>query len=209
MEKIRVLIADDHAVLRAGLGMLINATQDITVVGEAADGEEAVKQTKALRPNIVLLDITMPGNKGMKTLSAILETSPQTKVLILTMHEDPAYVRSALASGASGYLVKKVADAELISAIRAVHRGRIFVDSSQTSESIFTSKARGLLSEREMQVLQFLAQGFTHQQIARRIFVSVKTVETYRSRLAKKLELHTRADIVRYALEVGLLTPEQ
>jgi two-component system response regulator NreC len=138
------------------------------------------------------------------------------------MHEDPAYMRSAMAAGANGFLIKKAADTELISAIRAVHRGRIFIDSTQTDEPDYFLKtnhsinhhsspnhhARSLLSKRELQVLQLLAQGYTNQQIALKIFVSAKTVETYRARLAKKLELKSRAQLVRYALEVGLLTAD-
>jgi two-component system response regulator NreC len=221
MTKIRVVVADDHAVLRAGLRMLIHAQPDMEVVGEAGDGEEALETTKQFRPDLVLLDITMPGNGGLKAIESILKNCPRTKVLVLTMHEDPAYMRSAMAAGANGFLIKKAADTELISAIRAVHRGRIFID-SQTDEPDYFLKtnhctnshsshnhhARSLLSKRELQVLQLLAQGYTNQQIAVKIFVSAKTVETYRARLAKKLDLKSRAELVRYALEVGLLTAD-
>jgi two-component system, NarL family, response regulator NreC len=219
--KIRVLVADDHAVLRAGLRMLINAQPDMEVVGEAADSVEALKTADELQPEIVLMDISMPGNGGgLRAMEHILERSPRTRVLVLTMHEDPAYMRSAMAAGANGYLVKKAADTELISAIRAVHRGRIFIDSAQADDSPFlhTSShgvrdhlhaSKSLLSERELQVLQLLAQGYTNQKIAERIFVSVKTVETYRYRLTRKLELHSRSDLVRFALEVGLLNPDK
>lgn len=222
MNKIRVVVADDHAVLRAGLRMLIHAQPDMEVVGEAGDGIEALESAEEHRPDLVLLDITMPGNGGMKAIENILEKCPRTRVLVLTMHEDPAYMRSALAAGANGYLVKKAADTELISAIRAVHRGRIFIDSAQADDSPHFMKsnhmcrdhnhhahhAKSLLSKRELEVLRLLAQGYTNQQIGIKIFVSAKTVETYRARLAKKLELRSRAELVRYALEVGLLTAD-
>lgn len=220
MAKIRVVLADDHAVLRAGLRMLIHAQPDMEVVGEAADGCEAVDAVKALVPDVIIMDISMPGNGGgLKAIEHILENRPATRVLVLTMHEDPAYMRSAMAAGANGYLVKKAADSELISAIRAVHRGRIFIDSTQGDDGSFMHttphggrdhfhQSKSLLSERELQVLQLLAQGYTNQQIAERIFISVKTVETYRCRVTKKLELHSRSDLVRYAIEVGLLNPD-
>ena len=210
MARIRILIVDDHTLFRVGLRLLISTRSDMEVVGEASDGDEALLLSKSLKPDIVLMDISMPGKSGIKATEEILEGCGQTRIVVLTMHEDPAYVRSALAAGASGYIVKKAADTELISAIRAVYRGRTFIDSTQADEAMFPSNgkrkhAHGQLSEREYQVLKMLAGGFTHQQIAQKISISVKSVETYRSRLTKKLELHTRADLVRYALEIGLL----
>jgi two-component system response regulator NreC len=216
MPKIRVLITDDHAVLRAGLRMLIDAQPDMQTVGEAADGEEAIRKAKELSPDVVVMDISMPGNGGLKAIDQVLEQS-HSRILVLTMHEDPAYVRSVLAAGATGYVVKKAADSELISAIRAVHRGGIFIDSSNVDKSLFTKEvtngnrkpAVGLLSDREVQVLQLLVEGYTNIEIANRIFVSVKSVETYRSRLTKKLGLQSRAELVHYALEIGLLNPDK
>jgi DNA-binding NarL/FixJ family response regulator len=221
MEKIRILIADDHAVLRAGLRILINTQPDMEVVGEAADGSEAVRKAVETEPNVALMDITMPASGGIKAIERIRQECPQTRVLVLTMHDDIAYLRSALAAGGSGYVVKKAADSELLSAIRAVHKGHMFVDLASDRinvQDVLVSRAvkaqtrlgggpKSLLSQREREVLHLVAQGYTNQQVADRLCLSVKTVETYRSRLVEKLELRNRADLVRYALEIGLLGP--
>ncbi len=219
IHKIRVMIADDHAILRAGLKMLVNALADMEVVSEASDGEKAVETARETRPDVALLDLTMPRVGGMKALEKMARDCRETRVLVLTMHDDPAYLRSALAAGASGYLLKKAVDAELIAAIRAVHRGGIFVDPRLANVLIQDVLAKGktkagstrpvkILSDRELQVLTLVAQGYTSAEIAKRIFVGVKTVETYRSRLAEKLGLRTRRDVIRFAVQMGLLTPE-
>jgi two-component system response regulator NreC len=213
------MIADDHAILRAGLRMLINAQADMEVVSEAPDGEKAVQATQETRPDVALLDLTMPGGGGMKALQEIMRKCRKTRVLILTMHDDAAYLRSVLAAGASGYLLKRSVDAELLAAIRAVHRGGTFVDPSLAGVLVQDLLAkRGtkacsgrpvkILSDREWQVLSLVAQGHSSQQIAKRIFVGVKTVETYRARIADKLGLRTRSELVRYAVRMGLLTAE-
>ena len=215
MGNIRVLIADDHAVLRAGLRMLITAQPDMEVVGEAADGDEAVRKTLETRPDVAIVDITMPGSGGINAIERIRGASPATRVLVLTMHDVPAYLRSALAAGASGYVVKRAADAELLSAIRGVHRGRTVLD--PTLAVMVVRRALGkkqpgeplggrgnVLSPREREVLDLVAQGYTNQQMADRLGLSVKTVETYRSRLVEKLGLQSRADLVRYAIDSGL-----
>jgi two-component system response regulator NreC len=211
---IKVLIADDHSVLRAGLRMLLSAQSDIEVVGEAADGVEVSRSARALRPDIVLLDLSMPGPRSGNVIRAVLRACPTTRVLILTMHDDAAYLRSALSAGASGYVVKKAADTELLSAIRAVHAGRTFVDLTRTSglEPLSAPmKAAGQwpppkkLSRQEREVLRLLAQGHSNQQIADKIRLSVKTVETYRTRLSEKLGLKGRAELYRFAAESGIL----
>jgi two-component system, NarL family, response regulator NreC len=220
MEKIRVLIADDHAVLRAGLRMLINTQTDMVVVAEAGDGLEAIHVATDTRPDVVVMDISMPAFSGIQAIEQIREALPETHILVLTMHDDAAYLRSALAAGASGYVVKKSADSELISAIHAVHRGQMFVDLASSSgaiqealldrpskDHIRANDAKGLLSQREKAVLALVAQGYTNQQVADRLSLSVKTIETYRMRLAEKLELRSRADLTRYALEIGLIGP--
>lgn len=212
--KIRVVVADDHSILRAGLRMLINAEADMTVVGEAADGKEVEVVVRKAMPDVLLLDITMPSGGGIKALEQVRRSFPQVRVLILTMHEDPAYLRSVLGAGASGYVLKRAVDADLLFAIRAVHRGGTFVDPSlaQTLLPQVGGVAAGkghVLSPRERQVLQLVAEGYTNQQIAERIFVGVKSVETYRARIGQKLSLNNRADFVRYALEAGLLTSEE
>ena len=221
MSKIRLLIADDHAILRAGLRMLINAQPDMEVVSEAMDGHEALLKARQLKPDITLMDITMPKASGLQALEQLRQVCPQTRVLVLTMHDDPAYARSVLAAGGSGYVVKRAADSDLLAAIRAVYRGRTFVDPTLAGslvQDLLGKQAsagpadggvrRSLLSPREREVLRLLAQGYTNQQAAKWIMVSVKTVETYRARIAQKLGLHSRAELTRYALESGLLTPD-
>ena len=217
--KIRVLIADDHAILRAGLKMLVNAQPDMEVVAEASDGAKAVLAASETRPDVALLDLTMPGSGGMRALEEMARNRHKTRVLILTMHDDPAYLRSVLAAGASGYLLKRTAHVELLAAIRAVHRGGTFVDPSLADvlvQDVLAKrgpKARprrpvNILSDREQQVIKLVAQGYSSQQIAEQIFVGVKTVETYRARIADKLGLRTRSELVRYAVRMGLLTAE-
>ena len=217
MTQIRVLIADDHSVLRSGLRLLLGAQSDIDVVGEAADGVEVTQKARELRPHVVLLDLSMPGPHSGDVIREILRASPKTRVLILTMHDDAAYLRSALSAGASGYLVKKAADSELMSAIRAVHAGRTFVDLTRTTglEPLAFSEQVGgqgqapkKLSRREREVLRLLAQGHSNQQLAHKIDLSVKTVETYRTRLSEKLGLKGRAELYRFAAESGLLDAE-
>lgn len=217
--KIRVMIVDDHAILRAGLRMLVNAQADMEVVSEAPDGEKAIQGVREAKPDVTLLDLTMPRVGGMKALQEIARNCRETRVLVLTMHDDPAYLRSALAAGASGYLLKRAVDAELIAAIRAVHRGGIFVDPRLASILVQDVLAKrgtkadptepvNILSDRELQVLRLVARGYSSAQIAKQISVGVKTVETYRSRFAEKLGLRTRSDVIRFAVQMGLLTPE-
>jgi two-component system, NarL family, response regulator NreC len=202
----RVLLADDHAVLRAGLALLINSQRDMLVVAEAADGTEAVEAARKIRPDVVILDLTMPNLSGFDALRQILHECPGTRVLVLTMHDDPAYGRSVLAAGALGYVTKKAADRELLLAIRTVREGRHFVDVTQAEAML---PPRGTeLSRREREVVALLARGHTHQEIADRLALSIKTVETYLARVAAKLGLRRRADLVRYALDTGLLDRE-
>jgi DNA-binding NarL/FixJ family response regulator len=199
--------------------MLVNAQADMEVVSEAADGAKAVQTARETKPDVALLDLTMPRVGGMKALEEMVRDCRETRVLVLTMHDDPAYLRSALAAGASGYLLKRAVDAELIAAIRAVHRGGIFVDprlagvlvqdvlAKKTTKAGSTQPAN-ILSRRELQVLKLVALGYTSAEIAGRLFVGVKTIETYRSRLAEKLGLQSRSEVVRFAVQMGLLTPE-
>jgi DNA-binding NarL/FixJ family response regulator len=219
MTKIRILIADDHAILRAGLRLLINDQPDMEVVGEAADGHEALRQTRQANPDVLTLDLTMPGSGGLKTLEGLRQACPQTRVLVLTMHEDPSYLRAALAAGVSGYVVKSAVDAELLAAIRSVAQGRTFVTITLSDrgthqvlgDTAVTAVAPRapvkLLSSREQEVLKRLAQGYTNNEVGTQLCLSVKTIETYRARLADKLGSRSRADLTRYALEMGLLDP--
>lgn len=217
-EKIRMLLVDDHAVVRAGLRLLINAQPDMEVVGEAADGTEAIEQTVALSPDVVLLDLSMPGLSGLSALGIIRQKAPQTRILVLTMHDEEGYLRQVLAAGGSGYVAKKAADVELLSAIRAVNRGEVYVYSSLTRALVkgeLGGRQQGAtetpdqferLSERKKTILHLLVLGYTNKQIAEQILLSVKTVETYRARLMEDLNLRTRAELVRFAVKKGLLT---
>jgi two-component system response regulator NreC len=222
MAKIRVLIVDDHAIVRAGLRMLINPQPDMEVVGEAADGHEALRQARQANPDVLTLDLTMPRGGGLKALEGLRQACPQTRVLVLTMHEDPSYLRAVLAAGGSGYVAKSAVDGELLAAIRSVAQGRTFVTmnlSDSEAHHVLGDRATRtasaprapiqLLSAREQRVLQLLAQGYTNQEVGTQLCLSVKTIETYRARLADKLGLRSRADLTRYALEVGLLNSVQ
>ena len=216
--KIRLVVADDHAILRSGLRMLINAQPDMEVVGEAEDGIEATRVIQSVNPNVAILDVTMPRSGGLDAIKEIVARNRSIRILLLTMHEEPAYLRTALAAGAAGYVLKKSVDADLLSAIRAVHRGRTYVDSELAEilvrdaisrDSGTDSAAGSVLSDRELQVLELVAEGFSSREIAEQIYISTKTVETYRARFAEKLGLKSRAQIVRYALNLGLLSPEK
>lgn len=202
----RVLLADDHAILRAGLALLVRAQPDLEVVAEAGDGVEALEKIRKTRPDVVILDLTMPRMNGFDAVREIVHENPEARVLVLTMHDDPAYGRALLAAGALGYVTKKAADRELLTAIRAVREGRRFVDISQSEAMIPPRDAH--LSRREREVLALVARGHTHQEIADRLTLSIKTVETYLARLTAKLGLFRRADLVRYALEMGILDAE-
>ena len=213
------MIADDHAILRSGLRLLVNAQSDMEVVAEAPDGEQAVRAAHETTPDVALMDLTMPRTGGMRALQEIVRNCPKTRVLVLTMHDDAAYLRAVLAAGASGYVLKRSVDAELLAAIRAVHRGGMFVDPSLADVLVQDVLAKrgaktrrtrpiNILSDRELQVLRLVARGYTSPQIAKQILVGVKTVETYRSRLTQKLGLRTRSDVVRFAVQIGLSTPE-
>jgi DNA-binding NarL/FixJ family response regulator len=198
--------------------MLINAQPDMEVVGEAEDGIEAAHVIQAVNPNVAILDVTMPRSGGLDAIKEIVTRNRSTRILLLTMHEEPAYLRTALAAGAAGYVLKKSVDADLLSAIRAVYKGRTYVDSELAeilvrdafSKDHNTGSAAGsVLSDRELQVLKLVAEGFSSREIAEQIYISTKTVETYRARFAEKLGLKSRAQIVRYALNLGLLSPEK
>lgn len=211
---IRVLLADDHAVLRAGLKLLLNGRSDMQVVGEAADGAEVLTLAGNLKPDVILLDLTMPRLGGLEVLPLLRQIVPQTHLLILTMHDDNGYLRQALKGGAAGYVLKKAADVELISAIQAVMRGEVYVHPAMTKtllEDVLplpsTTPAEGWisLSEREQDVLRLVALGHTSREIADKLDLSVKTVETYRARGMEKLGLNSRAALVRFALAHGVM----
>jgi two-component system response regulator NreC len=218
MAKIKVFLADDHAVLRAGLRALINAQADMRVVGEAGEGREAVDKALALSPDVVLMDLSMPGGGGMEALRRIRRERPETRVLVLTMHDDVGYARASAAAGAAGLLIKNVDGEELLTAIRVAHQGRAYVGPAgrepggedAEADASWTPPAESLrlLSRREITVLEMVAQGHTNQEIATHLALSVKTVETYRARVMDKLALRNRAELVRFAIEQGLLGPK-
>ncbi|MCL5256426.1 MAG: response regulator transcription factor [Chloroflexi bacterium] len=215
MAKIRLLLADDHAILRAGLRALLNAEPDLEVVGEASDGPEAVARAQELKPDVALVDISMPLLSGLEATRQIRKRCPETKVLILTMHGDEEYLFQALHAGASGYILKRLADAQLIDAIREVCAGSAFLYPSVAAalaQDYLQRVSRGEesasydgLTDREREVLTLIAEGHTNQEIADILVVSVKTVETHRSHIMDKLGFRTRAELVRYALRKGLL----
>jgi two-component system response regulator NreC len=215
MEPTRILIADDHAVLRSGLRLLLDAQPDFEVVGEASTGEETVERAIALRPDILLLDIAMPDLNGLEAARCIRQQAPEVRIIVLTMYDDEAYLRQFLEMGAAGYVLKKAADTELAAAIRAVHRGESFVYPSlmgrlidsylKQPASTATTEGNDGLSPREVDVLRLLALGYTNQQIADELCIGVSTVETHRTRIMEKLGLRGRAQLVRYALARGLI----
>jgi two-component system response regulator NreC len=220
MEKIRLLVADDHPVVRVGLRMLLAAQPDMEVVGEAADGKMAVARALELEPDVVVMDLAMGGMDGLAATREIVNRLPHTKVVVLTMHNNEEYLRQALDAGATGYVLKEAVDTEIAVAIRVVQRGEVFLypsftrvllgDLIQAEEADDRSGQNGyeLLSEREKEVLRLVALGDTNREIAERLFLSVRTVETYRARLMEKLNLKSRGELVRYALRKGLRPDE-
>lgn len=219
MNNIRLLLADDHAVLRAGLKKLLDSEPDMEVVGEAADAAESIRKAQELIPDIVLMDISMPGREGLEATRRIRDRNPTIKVLMLTVHDDEGYLYNAFRSGATGYVPKKAADTELLSAIRATYKGEVFVHSSMTKPLLGdlldngrerqAQNDKNQLSERETEVLRLIAMGHTNQEVANKLFLSVKTVETYKARVLEKLGLRGRAELVRYAIQYGILSTEK
>jgi two-component system response regulator NreC len=210
----RVLLVDDHAVVRAGLRRVLEAEPDIEVVGEAGTARDAVLEARATKPDVILLDIVMPGESGVDVLPRLLKEAPGTKVLVLSMQDDPRYVREAFAAGASGYVLKEAADSEVVGAAREVAAGGRYLHPALGARVISAEEeARAAmeadpLSDREREVLRLLALGHTNQEIAKMLYISVRTTETHRAHIMQKLRLKTRAELVRYALAHGLLDDE-
>lgn len=205
---VRVLLADDHAILRSGLAMLLAAEPGFTVAGTAGDGEEAVARALALRPDVVLMDLSMPGLDGLAATARLKAAWPEARVLILTMHEDPGYMHRALEAGAMGYVFKRSADDTLLSALKAVAAGGRYVPAGAgVTAAPAGDEPLRRLSEREREVLGLIASGYTNMQVAERLFLSVRTVESHRANLMTKLGLGSRAELVAFALRRGLLVP--
>jgi two-component system, NarL family, response regulator NreC len=208
---IRTVIVDDHAVVRSGLRLVLEAEEDIDVVAEAADARQAIFEARAQQPDVVLLDVVMPGRSGIEAIPDLLKEAPTAKVLVLSMQDDPAYVREAFAAGASGYVLKEAADAEVVAAVRDVAGGGRYVHPTLGAKLVAADaeeRARAEedpLSEREHEILRLLALGHTNHEIAAQLYLSVRTVETHRAHIMQKLQISTRAELVRYALEQGML----
>jgi two-component system response regulator NreC len=213
--KIRILLADDHTILRAGLKMMLNAQPDMEIVGEAQDGRQSMQEAQRLQPDIILMDITMPDMNGIEATKQIKKLLPEIKILILTMHEHDEYIFQALRAGASGYMLKEAADTELISAIHIIQSGQFYL--SPTAQSVMVGDylqrlrtgedkdSYSSLTEREREILKLVAEGYTNNQIAEQLVISPKTVDTHRTHIMDKLNLHSRAELVKYAMRRGLL----
>lgn len=216
MSKIRVLIADDHAILREGLKALLSLADDIEVVGEAADGEQAVEQVRALRPDLVLMDVAMPGLGGLEATLAIRRDHPDVKILVLTQYEDAEYVRRFLQAGVSGYVLKKSAGADLAGSIRAAARGGLVLDPDVAKAAIAApAPDRGTaaspydsLTSREKQVLKLVAEGKSNKEVAAILGISVKTAMSHRENLMEKLDLHSRTELIHFAIREGVVRVE-
>ena len=211
---IRVLIVDDHAVVRAGLRKVLESEADIEVVGEAGDAKQAVFETRATKPDVILMDVVMPGKSGIEAIPDVLHDAPEAKVLVLSMQDDPNYVRQAFAAGAGGYILKEAADTDVVAAVREVASGRSYVHPALGARMVAAEAderkrvEQDPLSDRERDVLRLLALGHTNQEISQQLFISVRTAETHRAHIMQKLRISTRAELVRYALENGVLELE-
>lgn len=211
-DEIRVAIVDDHPVVRTGIRMLIDAQHDMKVVGEAASIAELAQLVVSNDVQVLVLDLAMPKGSGINGLKLLRSKYPTVRTIVLTMHSDVALLRSALSEGAAAFVLKQSADTDLLAAIRATYKGGLYIDSGLAKALLLidpnVSSKRNLLSDRERQVVNLLARGFSNQDIADRLHVSIKTVETYRARITGKLGLKTRVEIMRYAVLAGLLSPE-
>jgi len=211
MTPTRVLIVDDHAVVRSGLKLVLDADEGIEPVGEAGTARDAIFEARALKPDVILLDVAMPDQSGLEIIPTLLHENPETKILILSMQDDPRYVHEAFDAGASGYVLKEAADSEVVAAVREVAGGGRYVDPELGARLVAAESAERRraeedpLSEREGEVLRLLALGHTNQEIAKQLYISVRTAETHRAHIMQKLHLSSRAELVRYALDRGLL----
>ena len=217
MAKIRVLLADDHAIVREGVRLLLNTQPDVQVIGEATNGEQAIELARALAPDILLMDIGMPGMNGLEATRALKKELPSVNILVLTMHEGDDYFFRMLAAGASGYLLKGASSEELLNAIRAVHQGGVYLYPTMARKLIgdYLKKQKESaadperLTPRERQVLRLIAEGKTNREIAEEFVLSINTVQTHRLHLMEKLNLHNRAELIKYAVQRGLIEAEE
>jgi len=215
MSKLRLLLVDDHEIVRAGLRMLFMAEPDMEVVGEVGSGEEALRAVRELNPDVVLMDVVMPGLSGIEATRRLKEANPDVEVLALTMHEDEQYFFEMLSAGAAGYVPKRAAPDDLVSAIRVVSQGNVFLyptvakllvkdflERTETGSPSMTQE----LTLREREVLTYIAEGFTNREIAEALVISIKTVDRHRENIMHKLNLHNRVELVKYAIEKGLIS---
>ena len=218
MDKLRILIVDDHAIVRAGIRSLLEGQSDIEIVGEAAGGEEAIQKTTELRPQLVLMDVAMPGMGGIEATRRIKKDFPETSVLVLTMHDDEEFFFPVLRAGASGYVLKEAEPQDLLNALRVVQEGQVFfspavakvlLEGFVTASSGPRDEKYGSLTTREREVLRLAATGQTNRQIAEGLFLSVRTVEKHRQSVMHKLGFDKREDLTKYALRQGLIDPEE
>ena len=210
---IRIVVVDDHAVVRAGLRLLLEAEDDLEVVGDAGNTRDAVFEVRAAKPDVILLDVVMPDESGIDALPKLLHEAPAARVLILSMQDDPSYVREAFAAGASGYVLKEAADAEVVAAVREVATGNQYLHPALGARMVAAeakadaADAADPLSDREREVMRMLALGHTNHEIAKQLYISVRTAETHRAHIMRKLQLSTRNELVRYAIDHGGLEP--
>jgi len=213
MSKTKVLIADDHALVREGIASLLRRSEDIEVVGEASNGTEAIEKASALKPDIVLMDISMPGLGGLEATVEIKKRQPDIKILVLTQYDDREYISRFLKVGASGYILKLAAGSELLTAIRAVSKGESYLHPSVASKVIEGYVGRKkeisdlyeLLTDREKQVLKLIAEGYTYKEIAGTLGISEKTVIAHQGHISEKLDLHTKAELIKFAIVKGII----
>lgn len=209
-KKMRIVLADDHAVVRQGFKMILASQADMEVVGEAANGREALTICESLQPDVVVMDVTMPELNGIEATRRIMDASPRTRILALSMHKDSVYVREILRAGARGYLLKDSADTDLLNAVRAIGKGEGYLSPS-VSDAVLTDYRKhvtdpiDLLTSREREVLQMIAEGLTNKEIANKLNLSVYTVEAHRGRIMEKLNLHSTGEMVRFAVRHGLI----
>lgn len=206
-EPIRIILADDHAVVRAGLRMLLDSEADLEVLGEAGNTDDAARYVRGHRPDVLVLDLNMPGESGLDLIPRIREEMPGTQIVVLTMQRDPAFARQALSAGALGYVLKDAADEELVHAVRLAAKGQLYLN-PQLGARLAASNDGGRpgdLSEREVEILRLIALGHTNPEIASQLYLSVRTIEAHRAHIHQKLNLATRAELVQFALKHGLI----
>ena len=205
-ESVRIVLADDHAVVRSALRLLLDAEEDLEVVAEAGDIESTVRYVRGHKPDVLVLDLNMPSGRSLGAVPEILEASPQTSVVVLTMETDPVYAREAIQAGVLGYVLKEAVDEELVNAVRLASEGKTYLQPELGAKlAADTGEAADGLSERELEILRLIALGHTNTEIAEQLFLSVRTIESHRAHVQQKLKLNKRSDLVRYALEHGLL----